>query len=587
MRTRAPLPLRDLLARVFRDSHIATGVSRHADGRFVAVNRAFLRLFGRRRRDVIGHTSLELGLWPIPEERAQMVAAMRESGAVSGFEARFRTRDGAIGDLLISANIVEVEGEKYMVGQLIDVSGRRRTEAALRMEAMRLNTALRVSELTIWHQDRDLRYTWIANPGLGASTKTLLGRSDADVLGRQAARQLTTVKRRVLATGRGERSEVWLTMGERSGCYDLIVEPERDASGRLAGVVCASVDITTRKRAEEHLQLQASILEKLEEGVNLVDAKGVLRYTNPRFDAMFGYAPGELVGQPVSVLNAPTAKGSESTARAILRALKRDGRWRGEIRNRRKDGSEFWSFGTIAAVRHPQFGAVWVSVQSDVTALHEAQEQRDEAFRALGLLSDRIQDEIEAQRRELAREVHDEIGAVLTGLRMRLDASRGSPGRDELVALRSLVDRALDRTRALCSQLRPPMLDDLGLAETLRWYVREWAESSGIAARVRIGALDGEPADPLRTDLFRIAQELLTNVARHAAARRVGVSLLHARGTLRLTVRDDGRGFAELQERGLGLLGIAERLRRHGGTLRIASGRGGTTATVTVPERAR
>lgn len=345
-----------------------------------------------------------------------------------------------------------------MGGLLTDISAR--ALRALQANETRLGTALKLSDLLIFHQDRQLRYTWIANPALGVSPQDLLGRRDEEILGKAGARPLTAIKRRVLRTGQGERHELWLSLGDATGCFDLIVEPERTPDGRIAGVVCAAADITRRKQAEA---------------------------------------------------------------------------------------------------------------------------ERDAAYRALGHLADHVQDQMEEQRRELAREVHDQIGATLTGIRMRLDAMLHGPSHAELLAIRPLIDQALATTRSLCTQLRPPMLDDLGLAETLRWYARDWTRQTGIRASVRIAALAGEPADPLRIDLFRMLQELLTNVARHAGARRIGVSLTQTRHELRLRVRDDGRGFPPAGADGFGLLGIRERLRRHAGLMHIDSTSRGTRVTLTVP----
>lgn len=461
MKPQDSLPPSDWLADIFAESHVAIGISHFADGRFVTVNKAFERLFGHRRKDIIGHTSQELGLWPFPEERAQLIAAIRNGEAVSAFEARYRKRSGEIGDLQISASIFTFDGVEYLVGQLTDIS--------------------------------------------------------------------------------------------------------------------------ERKRAEEHLRLQSDILENLEEGVSMVSVTGTILYANPKFARMFGYADGDLHGRDVAILNAPDDSTPEETARQILASLRHDGYWRGDLKNRRKDGTEFWTHANVSVTLHPKFGEVLICAQEDITVLRRAQEERNAAYRAIGHLADHVHDEMEGQRRELAREVHDQIGATLTGIRMHLEALLDGPCREELLQVRAQLDQALATTRALCTQLRPPMLDDLGLAETLRWYVRDWSHQSGIRASVRITALASEPADPQRTDLFRMLQELLTNVARHAGAQRISISLGPVRGGLQLRVRDDGCGFPADQPSGFGLLGIRERLRRHGGTMRIDSAGQGSTVTLRIP----
>ena len=574
----------ELLEAVFADSHLGIGISRVADGRFVEVNSAFLRLFGYRREEVLGRTSLELGLWPRPEERAALLERLRAGEVVTAFEAGLRRKTGELGFLTVSARLIDWGGEPHMIGFLTDITERKRVEAALRENKSRLRLALQATHLPVFRQDHQLRYTWIANPALGLRGEDIVGRTDVEILGRKAAAPLVRIKNRAMREGRSLREEVWLVREGQAGCFDLIVEPERDAKGRVIGVLCAAADITERKRAEQQLRMQADILASLEEGVNLVDAAGIIRYTNPKFDALFGYPEGELPGQHASVLNAPGETDPEQTARDILAALEQDGHWRGELRNRRKDGSVFWTRANIVAVRHPRLGRVWVSVQSDITALRQLRMERDAAHHALERLASHVQDEAEALRRDIAREVHDQIGAALTGIRMGLEHLAPASGRpDGLARLRGLVDRAMADTRELCTRLRPPMLDDLGLVETCRWYLRDWSRQTGIRIVSRLARLTREPEDALRTDLFRILQELLTNVGRHAGGSRVNVTLGENSRGLWLKVADNGKGFSPDDAPGFGLIGIRERLRRHGGDMEMQTGPAGTTVVARVP----
>ncbi|MBS1187000.1 MAG: putative Diguanylate cyclase [Burkholderiaceae bacterium] len=140
-------------------------------------------------------------------------------------------------------------------------------------------------------------------------------------------------------------------------------------------------DITEHKRNYEALQLQSSITANAAEGILLIKAEdGVIVYTNHRFDEMFGYAPGELVGQHVSVVNAPSSISPKETAQRIFGALQTEGVWRGEIYNRRKDGRAFWSYAHLSAFHSPDLGTLWVSYQSDITARKQAERRlRDQA----------------------------------------------------------------------------------------------------------------------------------------------------------------------------------------------------------------
>jgi two-component system, NarL family, sensor histidine kinase UhpB len=206
--------------------------------------------------------------------------------------------------------------------------------------------------------------------------------------------------------------------------------------------------------------------------------------------------------------------------------------------------------------------------------------------RRSGRLALRAQEE---ERKRLARDLHDEVNQALTAILLRLQAvSQDAPPQvaDELAEVRRLVNQAMDELLRLARQLRPTALDDHGLYSAIEGQVKRFSAQTGIAADLR---MDGSPSD-LDPDreiaVFRIAQEALANVARHADARsvEVGVEPLGEHGVA-LTVRDDGRGFfPEGESSGLGLNGMAERARLVGGELEIDSRPGaGTALSLKVP----
>lgn len=213
-----------------------------------------------------------------------------------------------------------------------------------------------------------------------------------------------------------------------------------------------------------------------------------------------------------------------------------------------------------------------------------------DALAQLRRLSLHVQDAVEAERLALAREVHDELGAALTGIRMRLEALAAQLQAGRVVAPEALLALAQTTrdtqlaTRDICGRLRPALLDDMGLVPACRWYVRDWSARVGIAARVRVERLPLQPQGRLATDVFRIMQELLTNVARHAGASAVQVRLAGSSSALTLRVQDDGHGF--LPERatpGFGILGLRERVRQHGGSLEVQSTASGSRFTARLP----
>jgi len=209
-------------------------------------------------------------------------------------------------------------------------------------------------------------------------------------------------------------------------------------------------------------------------------------------------------------------------------------------------------------------------------------------FHRLGRAVWRVQED---ERRRIARELHDGVGQNLTALKHRLaqlgDAlPAGDPARQHLEAALSLCTGTLEDTRSLSRLLRPPILDDLGLEPALRWLVRSQAEASGLDITLDLPPLpplDGE----LQTLLFRVAQEALHNVAKHAQAHGVVVRVSVRDGQAQLQVVDDGRGFdvaSALHAGGSGLAGMRERLRLYDGRLELHSAPGeGTRVRATVP----
>jgi signal transduction histidine kinase len=188
----------------------------------------------------------------------------------------------------------------------------------------------------------------------------------------------------------------------------------------------------------------------------------------------------------------------------------------------------------------------------------------------LGRVSWHMLEDQEATARRFSHELHDELGQALTAIKTNLGAlaAGGQSNRERLQDCLSLVDEAIGNVRQMSQLLRPTILDDFGLAASLRWQVEGFAARTGIEARFESnfeGRLPGET----ETHLFRIAQEALTNVARHAQAGRVTVRLMAGKQQLRLSVEDNGRGLAgaPAEGRGMGLIGMRARARIAGGEL--------------------
>jgi signal transduction histidine kinase len=235
-------------------------------------------------------------------------------------------------------------------------------------------------------------------------------------------------------------------------------------------------------------------------------------------------------------------------------------------------------------------------LEDKALALERANRELRDANRHAAELARQLVELREAQSARISREIHDELGQALTGLKLDLgwlqrrlerpdEPATRAAMRQRLRTMAEAVDATVAATRRICTELRPAVLDDLGLAAAIEWQAREL----GRRAQLEVALDLDEPLpalDPaLTTAVFRIAQELLTNVARHAGARRVALRL-HADGdALQLQVQDDGCGFAaERAAAGLGLAGIRERAALRGGRVDLRSAPGqGTAVAVSLP----
>jgi signal transduction histidine kinase len=215
-------------------------------------------------------------------------------------------------------------------------------------------------------------------------------------------------------------------------------------------------------------------------------------------------------------------------------------------------------------------------------ALDELRDSREE-LRALSLHVEGVR---EQERTRISREIHDELGQALTALKMDLSAAGSRGDAAGTVRASELIDRMIASVRRIAADLRPQILDDLGLCAALEWQTQEFASRSGLRCRFRRSGPATDIDAQRSTALFRMFQEVLTNVARHANATHVQIRLAVGRTTVRLHVHDDGRGMqaAPAQCAGLGLLGIRERAAALGGDVSIDSGpHKGTHVRIRIP----
>lgn len=244
------------------------------------------------------------------------------------------------------------------------------------------------------------------------------------------------------------------------------------------------------------------------------------------------------------------------------------------------------------AERTQQLDTVNRQLQNEIAAHRRAEADLHQSREELRALAGYLQSAREKERTRIAREIHDELGHVLTALKMDLARlSRRLEKEEELfqksISMMELIDNAMQIVQHITSELRPGLLDHLGLAAAMEWQAREFQKRTAIECELSLDENQAPPSPDLATDLFRIFQETLTNAARHSRGTRINASLKATNGEYVLTVRDNGRGIAEDQiasPHSLGLIGIRERVLAWNGDIQIVGvPKQGTTVIVRVP----
>ncbi len=345
-----------------------------------------------------------------------------------------------------------------------------------------------------------------------------------------------------------------------------------------------------RRRTVEQARLEADRRENetafaaMAEGAVITDADGRILWVNDAFCAIYGYSRAEVIGQNPRILK--SGRHDAAFYSEFWRQLIETGHWRGEVWNKRKTGEIFPEELSIQALRGPDGRIVrFISIFSDITErkrnedeLRKQRQQLVESETRLRELAEFLQTVREEERARIARELHDEMGQALTALRIDLGWLRGkcqplgTPTVERVGAALGVVEHSIVSLRRISEDLRPAMLDSLGLAAAVEHHVAKFSERTGVACRLSMNREEFELDDRLATTVFRIVQETLTNVARHAGASEVTVRIDEVDDGIRLTIQDNGRGISDAKDKKtFGLLGMRERIAMLGGRLEIHS----------------
>jgi len=321
-------------------------------------------------------------------------------------------------------------------------------------------------------------------------------------------------------------------------------------------------------------------------------------YVNPRVMNLLGYTPEQLAKMGGSFFHF-VLHPEDALVFAELKERFRQARHseilESEYRMKNSAGEWRWFLSRNVIFRETSAGQphLVLGIAQDITERRRTEEELSQSREQLRVLVARQRTVREEERTRISREIHDELGQSLTALKIDLAWIARRLAEDQEPVLRKtkdmsrLIDMNIQTVKRIAAELRPGLLDDLGLTAALEWQAKEFEQSQGIKCELRIRPVDVVLNREISTAIFRIFQETLTNIVRHAEARRVKVHLVKRPVELTLTVRDDGRGITKKQiasSTSIGLVGMRERATFLGGTIEISGSRGrGTTVKVTIP----
>ena len=603
-----------------------------ADGRLTHFNPAAVELSGRNPELGTDRWCVTWKLFradgtPLPHDECPMAVALKEGRIMDGVEAIAERPDGSrVWFTPYPRPLRNAEGAIIGgINMLVDITDRKKSEQATGLLAAIVDSSddAIVSKtldgvITSWNKSAERLFGYTAEEAVGQHI-TLIVPPD------RRHEEVTILDR----LKRAERIDHFETVRMRKDGtkldISLTISPLKDAAGRVIGASKVARDITERKQSEQALAERALLLDLSNDAIFVRDRTDRITYWNKSASELYGYSREEALGRVThELLHTEFPEPLER----IFEQLYRDGRWTGELIHKHKDGTPIIVVSRWALDRDDQGNRKHVlETNNDITqqkqrerALCENQEQlrtladglenlvsvrtreleqrneeilsQSEQLRQLSHRLLQIQDD---ERRHIARELHDSAGQIVVALGMNLasiarHAKQSPPLEIPLKECQELVQQLNREIRTMSYLLHPPLLDQNGLPEALRWYIQGVKERSGLDISLSIPEDFGRLSPEMELVIFRVVQESLTNIHRHSGSKIAMVRVDREPGSVSLKVRDEGEGISperlnEIQSQGsgVGIRGIYERVRQIGGDMNIESNGGGTTVSATFP----
>ncbi len=535
---------------------------------------------------------------------AGTMARVFEKG-MADVEATVLTKDKKKIPFYMNGWRVIFDGRPCLIGIGIDISERKKTEAAIRKYNERFEMIAATTHDAIWEWNLETGEIWG-----NEMHQRLYGLTSSDPVPTEEM-----WKKRIHP---GDRKEVIHDLAEALASdknvwlkeYRFLVQDEykdiydrsyivRNAAGKPIRIMGSMMDITERKKAEQAIRTSEEtrrlIMNSAMDAIIVMNTEGRVTSWNPQAEIIFGWKEKEVVGKLLSDTIIPGHL-KEKNNRGLANYLQTG---KGPLLNKlieimavNREGKEFPVELSIIDIK--QGGEIFFcGFIRDISGRKQAEEKLKQSYEDIRRLASHLEKVREEERINIAREIHDELGQQLTVLKMDISwlnkkLTVNDPGiRQKIQELLKVIDHTVNTVRRISTELRPSILDDLGLVAALEWQSQEFKNHSGIKTKFVSKVDEVKIPGGVATTLFRIFQESLTNVARHAGATSVEAVLSMEKEKIKMTITDDGKGFYTERienKKTLGILGMRERATLMGGEYKIISTPGkGTQIQVTVP----
>ncbi len=564
-------------------------------GRILTCNNTFLKHLGYPKEKIIGQTP---AVYTSAEEAAKIPERLKELADKGEIlvEALHITKDGVKIPVEINAKLIEYRGEKAILAVNRDISERKEVTRKLEESEKLFRGVFNTSLDAITISDVDSGKYLQVNKGF----TEILGYSEEEAIGK------TSVELGIWQNENDRKS--FLKAFNSEGALREYVLKMKAKSGEIKTALISSELITlkgkeyflntgkdisrlieTQQTLFETEKLYETLFELSPSGIILLDLEGNIIDINRTYCAMLQYSEDELKGMNISKLN--SSETPEQIKQNVKKIISRK-TFNHEVINIRKDSTEIYLALREKLITLPNGTKGILSIAIDITERKKYEAEIQKSRKKLKQLTDYLQNIREEERREIARRIHDVLGQSLTAVQFETAWLQKHFSDDETISerlsrLKNTVAEMTMEVQNISSELRPRMLDELGLASAIEWYCDEFEKKSGIKIHTRIEPEELYIDNKVSIHLFRMMQECLTNVWRHSKATRVNVELKVKNATLYLSIRDNGIGMDDKKIQNIksfGLLGLKERVFSLQGHIDFISAPGkGTKIKIVIP----